>query len=256
MPPFSALDNDEERERKAAFQAPGTYNTVLVPDSFAGTTGSRSRSRGSRSGGGFSHPSSPQPTLSPSYVPPTGRGQDPNVVVLDRFEEPRDRVSGEGGQRGARSPGTQAGYYPEATTMPYGEYFPSYQTAPLAYDSSYQYNPYSSMTAGAQDPSMAYYAHHDMSLAETTETSFAAYSAGLGYDTTTRTSYPQYRSGSVLQEIVGYEQYVDPRLQPQDEESDDEEEEEEQKPPPRQHGAPPAKRHDNKRHDDRHRRRR
>lgn len=35
MPPFAALETDEEREKKAESQNPGTYHVVVNPDSFA-----------------------------------------------------------------------------------------------------------------------------------------------------------------------------------------------------------------------------
>ena len=34
LPPFSSLTNDEDREKKAEYRAPGTYNIVVNPSSF------------------------------------------------------------------------------------------------------------------------------------------------------------------------------------------------------------------------------
>ena len=82
LPAFATLTNDEDRERKAETTLPGTYSVVVTPRSFAdlpeyaiagegstprGQTGGRQQGRtGSGSDNGRS---------------------DPNVIVLDRFEE-------------------------------------------------------------------------------------------------------------------------------------------------------------------------
>lgn len=83
MPAFATLTNDEDRERKAETNLPGTYSVVFTPSSFAdlpeyATTAERSAARDqtsarqkSRAGSGSSN----------------RKDSDPNVVVLDRFED-------------------------------------------------------------------------------------------------------------------------------------------------------------------------
>lgn len=84
---FHLLGTDEERERKAETRRPGTYGVVVTPDSFAelpeyaiSATSSRRMSLQSPvSGTGYS---------TPLYGRPAKRAStDPNVIVLDRFED-------------------------------------------------------------------------------------------------------------------------------------------------------------------------
>ena len=86
LPEFAVLTNDDDRQRKAELQRPGTYGVVVTPESFSdlpeyasvASPGSRRTSEHSpRSTVG-----SPGPTLSR-----TSTRTDPNVVVLDRFED-------------------------------------------------------------------------------------------------------------------------------------------------------------------------
>lgn len=85
LPAFSRLTNDEDRERKAEATLPGTYSVVVTPKSFADLPE-------------YASTSSPQETRSQqsterkrrTFSNPGGRTRssaDPNVVVLDRFEE-------------------------------------------------------------------------------------------------------------------------------------------------------------------------
>lgn len=83
MPAFATLTNDEDRERKAETNLPGTYSVVFTPSSFAdlpeyAAVADRAAARDassarqkSRAGSGSSN----------------RKGSDPNVVVLDRFED-------------------------------------------------------------------------------------------------------------------------------------------------------------------------
>jgi hypothetical protein len=82
LPAFATLTNDEDRERKAETTLPGTYSVVVTPKSFAdlpeyaiagessarGQTGGRQQTR---TGSGSSNRTR----------------SDPNVIVLDRFED-------------------------------------------------------------------------------------------------------------------------------------------------------------------------
>lgn len=87
LPDFAALTTDEDRERKAATQLPGTFAVVATPTSFASLP----------EYAGASSPSTRRPSVQSGYgsvgspEPFSGRAApalDPNTVVLERFEEP------------------------------------------------------------------------------------------------------------------------------------------------------------------------
>lgn len=83
MPPFASLSNDEERERKAAHQPPGTYNVLVNPDSFANLPDYQQDSDTSLG----SSPVRPTSTLHDFASSVRPLAHDPNWVLLDRFEE-------------------------------------------------------------------------------------------------------------------------------------------------------------------------
>jgi hypothetical protein len=72
LPPFTELSNEDERERKALTQPAGTYNVILVPDSFGRLPEYGGLIRRYRSGNGSV---------------PYGFSEDPNLVVLSEFED-------------------------------------------------------------------------------------------------------------------------------------------------------------------------
>ena len=72
LPPFTELSNEDERERKALTQLPGTYNVILTPDSFGRLPEYGGLIRRYRSGNGSV---------------PFGFSEDPNLVVLTEFED-------------------------------------------------------------------------------------------------------------------------------------------------------------------------
>ncbi|QIX00250.1 hypothetical protein AMS68_005767 [Peltaster fructicola] len=86
LPPFNVLTNDQDRERLARSTTPGTFSVIVTPDSFANlpeyvqepspTERRRSSTRSLR--GAFGD--SPSTSRRASRV-------DPNIVILDRFEE-------------------------------------------------------------------------------------------------------------------------------------------------------------------------
>ncbi|KAK3647070.1 hypothetical protein LTR56_008238 [Elasticomyces elasticus] len=86
LPAFAALTSDEERERKAETQRPGTFAVVATPDSFSNLPEYASAAQSSAR-----RPSvqSTQSSLgSPASTSARLQHQpDPNTVVLDRFEE-------------------------------------------------------------------------------------------------------------------------------------------------------------------------
>ncbi|GAB7355231.1 hypothetical protein MBLNU459_g5782t2 [Dothideomycetes sp. NU459] len=88
LPSFSELTNDEDRERKAELQMPGTYNVIVNPGSFSnlpeyGVTGTRARGASMNSGRSSfdSHSSSSEASRGRTAV------DDPNIVVLTKFED-------------------------------------------------------------------------------------------------------------------------------------------------------------------------
>lgn len=90
LPPFSFLTNDEDREKKAEYRAPGTYNVVVNPSSFTVLNEYRQSS----------HDAIPNATLEAKSLPRRQRrtgslprqtsredpADDPNVVILAKFE--------------------------------------------------------------------------------------------------------------------------------------------------------------------------
>jgi hypothetical protein len=85
MPPFFTLTSDEEREKKAENSHPGTYHVIATPDSFTGlpeysdelSLDSSIKSLKSRRGSATSSLLSRE----------SSETNDPNVVILDRFED-------------------------------------------------------------------------------------------------------------------------------------------------------------------------
>ena len=90
LPPFSALTNDEDRERKAEYQPPGTYNVVVNPASFADLDEYRnsddeaSPSPKRRRLIMTSDHSSP---IREQYRESSAEIADPGIVILKRFED-------------------------------------------------------------------------------------------------------------------------------------------------------------------------
>lgn len=96
LPDFADLTNDEDRERKAESKAPGTYNVIVNPQSFASlpeygaSNMTRSRAHSIRS-----IKSEPFTSRSPTsdFITDTAL-MDPNTVVLSRFEDSLVTMSG------------------------------------------------------------------------------------------------------------------------------------------------------------------
>ena len=91
MPVFALLLNDEDRERKAEFQLPGTYFVVLTDASFADLeeyqlSKDEVTRRQSISTAGYMQQGLIWGTHS-SQGTQAYFTQDPNVVILDKFEE-------------------------------------------------------------------------------------------------------------------------------------------------------------------------
>lgn len=91
LPAFATLTNDEDRERKAETTLPGTYSVVVTPKSFADLPEYASTANAQTA----RRQTSDRPRA--STVSSTGSSKksrsDPNVVVLDRFEESSPSMS-------------------------------------------------------------------------------------------------------------------------------------------------------------------
>lgn len=92
LPPFSSLTNDEDREKKAEFRAPGTYNIIVNPSSFMDLEEYRESNDNSNRAPVWKLSSLDQQN---QHGNPTGIAslqsreypqEDPNVVILDKFE--------------------------------------------------------------------------------------------------------------------------------------------------------------------------
>ena len=88
LPAFAALTTDDERERKAGTQRPGTFGVVVTPESFSDLpeyADTRPPSGGPTSVKSRTHSfASRTPSINRSLM---RSRTDPNVVVLDRFED-------------------------------------------------------------------------------------------------------------------------------------------------------------------------
>ena len=93
LPPFAALTTDEDRERKAELQNPGTYHVIANPKSFVSLPEYRSDNAAVHG----STPGSTNATFGPedendSHASPIDNVEDPNVVILRTFAETSRRV--------------------------------------------------------------------------------------------------------------------------------------------------------------------
>lgn len=101
LPPFATLTNDEDRERKAEFTRPGTYHVVVNPESFSDMPeyqhkeASPTASLASRGSIQEIQRASTGSSGGPSVLQGPN---DPNVVVLRRFEDPSRRSQAQASQ--------------------------------------------------------------------------------------------------------------------------------------------------------------
>ena len=97
LPPFACLTTDEEWERKAGFQIPGTYYIVLNASSFAELeeyqTTDVDTERRSKESSRDSQQSSHALGINSNQGTDKLSIEDPNVVILSRFEETPPRMS-------------------------------------------------------------------------------------------------------------------------------------------------------------------
>ena len=100
LPPFSALTNDEDREKKAEFGSPGSYHLVVNLSSFAefdeykdnrhdrsSTKSSLSKGPGSVHSDQFSNDQTQYNGPKGDDFNPTQTSDDPDIVILKVFED-------------------------------------------------------------------------------------------------------------------------------------------------------------------------
>ena len=100
LPPFSALTNDEDREKKAGFRTPGSYHLVVNPSSFAefdeykDNRHDRSSPHTTTSNGPGSEHGDQSSNYQTQYIDPIGdnfndtqTSGDPDIVILKVFED-------------------------------------------------------------------------------------------------------------------------------------------------------------------------
>lgn len=105
LPPFSALTNDEDREKKAEFRKPGSYYLVVNPSSFAEyeeykdnrhdrkspkstpSNGTPSKGPGSEHSDQFSNDQTQYNDPDGESFSGTQNSDDPDIVILKVFED-------------------------------------------------------------------------------------------------------------------------------------------------------------------------
>ena len=100
LPPFSELTNDEDRERKAEYKKPGSYNLVVNPLSFAELDEYKdsrhdrkspksmiSRGSGSDRGSQFDNEQTQHDEINSDHFNDTPTFNDPDIVILRVFED-------------------------------------------------------------------------------------------------------------------------------------------------------------------------
>ncbi|KAI9373323.1 hypothetical protein BJX61DRAFT_388312 [Aspergillus egyptiacus] len=116
LPAFSTLTSDEDREKKAQGSVPGTYHVVVVPESFARLPEYAGDVPKTMPKNRFSSPVSEHNSYDP--MEEVTASEDPNVVILNRFRDPRKPVC-PSHRRRTQSPGSDIGCNPASGTMMY-----------------------------------------------------------------------------------------------------------------------------------------
>ncbi|KAL6235152.1 hypothetical protein BDW75DRAFT_230551 [Aspergillus navahoensis] len=90
LPDFSRLTSDEDREKKAQGSAPGTYHVIVVPESFARLPEYTDDALETMPSNPYSSPLSEYSSYDP--MDDVTMSEDPNVVFLNQFRDPRKQV--------------------------------------------------------------------------------------------------------------------------------------------------------------------
>ncbi|KAL8717986.1 MAG: hypothetical protein Q9225_004829 [Loekoesia sp. 1 TL-2023] len=96
LPPFSTLTNDEDRERKAEFRPPGSYNVIVTPSSLAGLDEYKAGQDGEKTpvaAGSKSLKTLSANLLSPDLEANVIAFKDPDTVLLRVFEDNTKKLS-------------------------------------------------------------------------------------------------------------------------------------------------------------------
>jgi len=108
LPPFSALTNDEDRERKAKFRIAGSYHVIVNPSSFADyeeyktkeVDGSPHFTPSKEPASAYVDPfSTDQPQDSDPYNSPNDNqaSDDPDIVIIKVFQDDKRKMVSPGG---------------------------------------------------------------------------------------------------------------------------------------------------------------
>ena len=105
LPPFSMLTNDEDREKKAEFRKPGSYQLVVNPSSFAefdeykdnprdrnSPKSKASKRRGSEYGDQFSNNQTQYDEPNDDPFSDAPKSNDPDIVILKLFEDDTQKM--------------------------------------------------------------------------------------------------------------------------------------------------------------------
>ncbi|KAE8163156.1 hypothetical protein BDV40DRAFT_299691 [Aspergillus tamarii] len=84
LPSFATLTTDEERERKAQSSIPGTYNVIIMPESFSYLPGHADERSGEQC-----RSSTPSSLIDSGLSSHNPEVNDPNVVILKTFPDAR-----------------------------------------------------------------------------------------------------------------------------------------------------------------------
>ncbi|KAI4187282.1 MAG: hypothetical protein L6R41_002918 [Letrouitia leprolyta] len=96
LPPFSTLTNDEDREKKAEFRPPGSYNVIVTPSSLAGLEEykeNHDRDQTPVTGGSKSSKNSLTDLLCQDLEANVITFKDPDTVMLRVFEDNTKKLS-------------------------------------------------------------------------------------------------------------------------------------------------------------------
>ena len=99
LPPFSTLTNDEDRERKAEFRPPGSYNVIVTPSSLAlleEYKAGQGEEKTPVTAGSKSSKTSSRDLASPDLEANVITFKDPDTVMLRVFEDSTKKLASPG----------------------------------------------------------------------------------------------------------------------------------------------------------------